>query len=368
MKKMWMYAMAASLLLVGGAFGALREADLTASAVRATIAAKPAAERQAYARQVLEAIASQPIDDAEKAEKLVKAARALLSGANMVSIIAEIYNSVPVAFLQGVSDLLQQNNFAQALQRDKNGVMMANEQYDALCEKIVSTASRYIEASGTDSPTVRVSILAATFSKGSTDPERTRKRMIAALPVSMQAAAATYIAASERNDVDMLAAATGVDEVVETPADPDAEHVVQVAPAEGAAVAGEGAAEEGSAAAEQQAAAEPVDPELAYLEPEAPVTEQRELEPPMPEVEAAVPMLSRFASDALGIAFDSLLASMYDWEEPGLTPPAMSLVSDPEQMVGAGEFGIATQPRPLPSVPDLPPPSPTYGNQYIYNN
>ena len=42
-----------------------------------------------------------------------------------------------------------------------------------------------------------------------------------------------------------------------------------------------------------------------------------------------------------------------------LTPPALALVSDPDHMVGAGEFGIATQPRPLPSVPDLPPPSPT---------
>lgn len=354
MKKMWMYAMVASLLLVGGAFGALREADLSSSAVRETIAAKPAAERQAYARQVLEAIASQPIDDAEKAEKLVQAARALLSGANSVSIIAEIYNSVPVAFLQGVSDLLQRNNFAQALQRDKNGTMMSNDYYDSLCEKIVSTASRYIETSGTDSPTVRVSILAATFSKGSTDPERTRKRMIAALPVSMQAAAATYIAASERNDGDMLAAVTGVDEVVETPADPDAGHVVQVA-------------ENGEASAEQPMS-EPGDSELAYLEPEAPAVEKRELEPPMPEVDAAVPMLSRFSSDVMGIAFDALMASMYDWEEPGLTPPALALVSDPEHMVGAGEFGIATQPRPLPSVPDLPPPSPTYGNQYIYNN
>lgn len=352
MKKLWILMTAVALLGSGVAMAALTEADLAPTRIASAIKAKPANERQALAKQILEAIAAQPTDEETKTQQLITAARVLISSGNSVGMIAEVFNSIPVAYLQPVAETLGTVNFDQ----QTNG--MNDAQYDAFCSKVVSSASRYIEASGTDSPTVRISILAATFSRASSDPERTRPAMIAALPPAMQAAAATYITASEQNNREVIAAAAGVDEVAATPADPNANSVVAAATAETAAPAAAPAAAQQVAANEAAPAPErqevPVEP-LPTTTPTA--TEKGEV------AEVKVPLLSRFSTDVLGITVDTMGAAMYDWEQPTLLPPSVvDYAAQPEQMVGAGEFGTTGQPRPTDVIL---PPSPTYGNQYL---
>lgn len=322
-----------ALLGVGPLCAALTEADLTPNAISNAMLAKPEAERQAFAREVIGAVAAQPIDDAAKTESLVTTSRALISGAEAqkVNVIAEVFNSVPVAQLQGVADLLAKNNFGEEVTAKKvKGLTSA--QYDKMASGIVKSVSQYIEASGTDSPTVRMGILAATFTKASSDPNRTRPVVIAALPASVQAAASTYLKASEEGNREMIAAAAGVDEVAPTPAvDPDAASVV--VPAEETPTTAEA---DGTIASEK-------------TKPAAD--------------EAKVPLLSRWAADSLGLTFDAMRAATYDWaavEDPLAvrTDSMMPTLPGFANVVGVpGERFPAGQP--------LPKPSPSYGNQYV---
>ena len=374
MKKLWILMTAVALLGSGMAVAALTEADLAPTRIAAAIKAKPANERQALAKQILEAIAAQPTDDETKTQQLITASRVLISSGNSIGMIAEIFNSIPMNYLQPVAETLGKANF------DQQANKMTDAQFDAFCAKVVTSASRYIEASGTDSPTVRVSILAATFSSASTDPERTRPAMIAALPTAMQAAAATYIAASEQGNREVIAAATGVDEVAETPADPNTGNIVAPAAAtaepatEPAVAATEPAATPATEPAAEQTAGSPA---LEAQEvPVAPLpsttTAAAEGEPAREVPEVKVPLLSRFSTDVLGLTIDTMGSAMYDWDNPTLLPPTVvDYAAQPEQMIGAGEFGIANLPRPtdviMPPDPSdiIEPPSPPYGNQYI---
>ncbi len=327
----------AAALLAGSLCAALTQADLTPEAIAPAIAAQPEAQRQAYAREVLQAIAASPSDDAAKTQALTSASRALISGAGKaqgVAVIAEIFNTVPIAQLQGVADLLAEVNFGQAV----NG--FTDAQYDDFCAKVVGSAARYIEASGTDSPAVRMSILAATFAKASSDPDRTRPKLIAALPASVQTAAATYVAASEQGNREVIAAATGVDEVTPTPADPDAANVV-------------------AAPAAEPAAPDRVEAETDYLEQGRPVVEADG--EAARTVEVKVPLLSRYVTDVSGLTMDAMRASMYNWEvaSPGVvTLPGLGGPIDPA--LGIHEQVPENFPRPRPL-----PPSPVYGNQRI---
>lgn len=328
MKRILLLA-AVALVSAGSVCAALTEADLTPAAINRAIQAKPAAERQAFAKEVLGAVSAQPIDDAAKTQALVRASRALIAGAKAqtVNVIAEVFNSVPVAQLQGVADLLATTNFGQAANK------LSAAAYDKLAADIVKSASQYIEASGTDSPAVRMGILAATFAKGSDDPARTRPLVVAALPASVQAAATTYMGASERGNREMIADAAGVDAVEATPADPDAASVVPAA-----------------------ATAEGAEPVAQTSGENAPV-------------EVKVPLLSRWASDHLGLTFDAMRAATYDWasvEDPTSVrtdpvvptlPGLANVVVVPGEAVPAGV--------PLSKPISLPAPSPSYGNQRI---
>lgn len=337
MKRILLLALLA-LASAGSVCAALTEADLTPAAINRAIQAKPAAERQAFAKEVLGAVAAQPIDDAAKTQTLVRASRALIAGAGpqTVNIIAEVFNSVPVAQLQGVADLLASTNFGQKA----NGLSDAG--YDKLAADIVKSASQYIEASGTDSPAVRMGILAATFAKGSDNPERTRPLVVAALPASVQAAATTYMGASEQGNREMIADAAGVDAVEATPADPDAASVVP-------------------AAATAAAATTPAENEAA------PVAQASGNEAP---VEVKVPLLFRFASDHLGLTFDTMRAATYDWvsiDDPASvrTDPVVPTLPGFGNVVGVpGEAFPAGAVSPGKLIP-LPAPSPSYGNQRI---
>lgn len=321
-----------ALLGVGSLCAALTEADLTPNAISNAMLAKPGAERQAFAREVIGAVAAQPIDDAAKTESLVTASRALISGAEAqkVNVIAEVFNSVPVAQLQGVADLLSDNFGEKVTANEVKG--LTSEQYDKLASGIVKSVSQYIEASGTDSPTVRMGILAATFTKASSDPNRTRPVVIAALPASVQAAASTYLKASEEGNREMIAAAAGVDEVAPTPAvDPDAASVV--VPAEETPATAEA---DGTIASEN-------------TKPAAD--------------EAKVPLLSRWAADSLGLTFDAMRAATYDWaavEDP-LAVRTDSMV--PTLPGFANVVGVPGER--FPAGQPLPKPSPSYGNQYV---
>lgn len=321
-----------ALLGVGSLCAALTEADLTPNAISNAMLAKPEAERQAFAREVIGAVAAQPIDDAAKTESLVTASRALISGAEAqkVNVIAEVFNSVPVAQLQGVADLLSDNFGEKVTANEVKG--LTSEQYDKLASGIVKSVSQYIEASGTDSPTVRMGILAATFTKASSDPNRTRPVVIAALPASVQAAASTYLKASEEGNREMIAAAAGVDEVAPTPAvDPDAASVV--VPAEETPATAEA---DGTIASEN-------------TKPAAD--------------EAKVPLLSRWAADSLGLTFDAMRAATYDWaavEDP-LAVRTDSMV--PTLPGFANVVGVPGER--FPAGQPLPKPSPSYGNQYV---
>lgn len=345
----------AAALLAGSLCAALTPADLTPEAIAPAIAAKPETQRQAYAREVLQAIAASPADDAAKTQALTSASRALISGAGRaqgIAVIAEIFNTVPVAQLQGVADLLGDANFGQAV----NG--FTDAQYDDFCAKVVGSASRYIESSGTDSPAVRMSILAATFAKASSDADRTRPKLIAALPTSVQAAAATYVAASEQGNREVIAAATGVDEVTPTPADPDAGNVVPV-PAPAAAQAAPTVNQAAPTPAVDPAGPERLTAETAYLEQNRPTAEEEGEE--ARTVEVKVPLLFHYATDVSGLTMEAMRASMYNWEvaAPGVVAlPGLGGPIDP--VAGIHEQVPANFPRPRPL-----PPSPVYANQRI---
>lgn len=372
MKKMLILAAA---LLLGGAFAhaALTEKDLTPAAIQKTIAATPVSGRQAAARQIIEAIAAQPMDDAAKAQTLLSASRALIQGGGSIAIIAELFNSIPVAYLQSVAERLAQENFDQKV----NG--MSDEQYDTFCSKVVAGASKYIEASGTDSPAVRISILAATFSSASSDPDRTRPQMIAALPPAMQAAAATFVLASEQGDREVIAAAAGVDEVTEGVSDPDADKVVDVkqepaaaaaAPASAAVVAAVDPATEDDPTDEAPVnqTVPAMEAEADYLDPEPPPATSDAAASGEETPAAKVPLLSRFADDVLGIAQDAHMATLYAWDSGDILPPTIDFEAAPElipgEMTPAG-FLAPTIAEDSDGPADPLVPSPGYGNQGI---
>lgn len=368
------FLLLATLLVAGVASAALTNADLAPQAIVQAIKAKPAAQRTAYAKQVLEAIAARPADDTSKVQALTTASRALLTGAGSVSMIAEIFNTIPVEYLQGVAQLLATENF------DQKANNMTDAQYDEFCEKVVSSASRYIEASGSDSPAVRMSILTATFTRASSNPDRTRPKLIATLPAAVQAAAATYIAASEAGNREVIAAAAGVDEVTETPKDPDTANVVPAATAATTAVAvATATADDTAKAAEAVAPANVVETSTAsdasatataeattpapmqakddYLEPAAP---SASADKGSTEVDVKVPLLARFSNDVLGIMIDTMDSSMYDWQPGTLFTPTIDSAAVVDMVVGADEVFLPSVPRPLPIRP-----SPTYGNQTL---
>ncbi len=327
MKKMLLII--ALLLSISYVQAAISAADLTPDVVAATMSALPKSERVAYARSVLDAIATLPISDEEKTEMLITITRVLISTGATTDVLAEIFNAMPIQYLPAVADMLARADFAQST----NG--MTDEQYNNLCEKIVRSASEYIESSGTDSPAVRIGILAATFTQGSSNPEATQARVLAAVPEAVQAAAATYVNAVVGGNMDVIAAAAGVNTVEETPTeDPDADRIVQR------------------------------DAETDYLTPEAPTAddtapEGREGETTtVPDVK--VPLLARYADDVLSLTIDTAISTMYDWETGsslGNTLPTMPF-GTLEQVFGVDEE--------VPAGGSLrPSPSPTYGNQYL---
>lgn len=334
MKKM--LVLAAMILLAGSAVhAALTEKDLTPAAIQKTITATPAANRQAVAKQIIEAISAQPMEADAKAKALLSASRAMLQGGGSVAIIAELFNTIPVEYLQSVAELLARENFGQTA----NG--MSDAQFDAFCSKVVSSAANYIEVSGADSPAVRISILVATFSTASSNPERTRPQLIATLPPAMQAAATTFVLASEQGNREDIAAAAGLDEVAAKTADPDADKIA------GPTVV---AKDEANPAAQTTPAMEPEDD---YLEPTPPSAAAGAAGEEVPDVK--VPLLARFADDALGIALEMKMAAVYSWEGNAPLPPTINY--DPIPELVPGEIGPAGQAAPLPS--------PSYGNQSI---
>lgn len=344
MKKM--LVLAAVILFAGSAVhAALTEKDLTPAAIQKTITATPAANRQAVAKQIIEAISAQPMEADAKVQTLLSASRALLQGGGSIAIIAELFNTIPVEYLQSVAELLARENFGQAA----NG--MTDAQFDAFCSKVVSSASQYIEVSGTDSPTVRVSILVATFTSASSDPERTRPQLIAALPTAMQAAATTFVLASEQGNREDLAAAAGVDEVAAETTDPDTDKIA------GPTVT---AKDEANPAAQTEPAMEA---EKDYLEPTPPPSSSDAAAAAEETPDVKVPLLSRFSHDVLGIALDTNLTSIYAWDANAPVPPTVNFEAVPElvpgEMFPAGQMAVT----PYPDWEEEYIPSPGYGNQ-----
>jgi hypothetical protein len=393
MKKMTLLAVAA-LFGAGIVCAAITANDLTPQAIRTASAALPKNQRQDYARQIIEAVAAQPKDEAAKTQDLTTTARALIAGARKggaLSVIAEIYNTTPITNLQGVADLLAANNFDQKL----NG--MTDTQFDTFATKLIKSASEYIIATGTDSPTLRISILAATFTKASNNAQRTRDAVMQALPESMQAAAKAYITASEQNNANMLAAAAGVDVIEATPADPDADKVVKPEPKAKAAPdevpADEKPANEPAdnvdtttksvetpaevspkAPAEEIAAEEPAmnttEPTTPAVEPAAELAAKVVTEDPAAsDGDAKVPLLARMSNDIQGISLDAMLISVYEWDaidpETRLDDPVIGTLPGLGPTYVIPGNAAANTPF-VPETPSLLPPSPAYGNQRTF--
>lgn len=320
----------------------VRAKDLTPTSITATIKAKPAGERQAYTAMVISAIASMPISEEEKINKLVSAARALIAGSksgNTIAVIAEIYNSTPIQYLPAVSKMLA-GNFDQKLNRLDDAKMAL------YIEKIVGRAASYIEVSGCDSPALRSGILTATFVEAATDKAAAMKKIETVLPESLRAAAMAYAEDSMKGNVDNIARAAGVDteDIAPAPAkDPNANQVVKN-PA--AAATKDDAAKKDTDAAEIEKAIAAGEKDLPKVEAtdavatnDADATEIEKAiaagEKDLPKVEekdeisdenvANVPLLSRFSKDVTGILSDTMDATLYDWEEIDLT----TLPTDP---------------------------------------
>lgn len=403
MKKMMLLAMIA-LFGAGIICAAITVADLEPKAIRTATAALPKNQRQDYARQIIEAVAAQPTDEVTKTQQLTSTARALIAGARTggaLGVIAEIFNTTPITNLQAVADLLSTNNFGQKL----NG--MTNQQFNTFATKLIKGASEYIMATGTDSPTLRISILVAAFTKASEEEEITRGLLIAALPESMRAAAATYITASEQNNIAVIAAAAGVDAVEATPADPDADNVVKpeettTASTDDAATDADPAAETSAEtpaedSAETPAPEAPADAEATPVDTpaETPVNDPAETpaaevvdtpaetpvndpandvapavvseDPAASDGDAKVPLLARVSNDVIGQTLDAMHVSVYDWDaiapEARLEDPMIgTLPGVGPTYVVPGDVAPNTPVLPTP----LPTPSPAYGNQRTY--
>ncbi len=304
-----MLLLAAVLLGVTTVQAALSTSDLMPEAVAARIAATPKAARANAVAEILAALDAMPMSEEEKTEAFITMTRVLLSAGGTTEVLAEIYNSMPVAYLPAVSAILAEADFQQAV----NG--MDDEQYNELCEIIVKSTSEYIEASGTDAPAVRIGILVATFVQGSSNPSVTYERALAVVPEAMQAAAETYVAAVTSGKTDVLAAAAGVDLIAETPVeDPDANRVFS----------------------EDDAFAEDDDTGVR------------------------VPLLTRYADDVLAITIDTQISTMYDWEsecEIGNALPTLAFfeLENVYEVDGRVPYGAGA----------VPMPSPTYANQYL---
>ncbi len=366
--KKWMALTMCAVLGVSVAQAAMKPSDLAPEALAAAVAGKPRAEQRALTQQALEAIGAMAMAPEAKMTALVEAARALIGGGKTVDVIAEVFNSMPIEYLPAVAELLAEVNFAQDIQDD--GKPWPDAQFDTFAANIAKSVSRYIEVSGTDSPALRIGIFAATFTQASNDPNRTMPKVIAALPTSMQAAAQTYVGAQMEGNLDLIAAAAGVDAVEETPAeDPSADRVVTRADATDADAK---AADE----ANEPAAEGPIPAEMDYLDSPDPAPKSgaadEDGDTPDEDVEVKVPLLARYSTDVLGIALDSMMSTMYDWDNPEIgenIPPSLpGFGVDP--IPGLNEqvpTGFSPRPRPLwgdvDLEPDRPAPSPGYDGQ-----
>ena len=347
MKRMMLLA-AILLLGVGSVHAAvLTEADLTPAVISRTIQAT--AEGQArlnYARQVMVSIGALPGEAGAKTQRLVSAARALIGGAGNrqgVAMIAEIYTSAPLENLQGLSDILQEEN------------KMTDAQYDAFCAKVVKTASDYIAASGTSAPDVRIATLVDAFSKGSNDPARTRPGLVAVLPAGYVNAVEQYSAAATAGQTrTFVAERAGVDAVAPTPADPDTNNVVQRQPQSQAEEVAEDYLDRTSPDVRDTAADDGT--------PDAPSSFETV---PAPEG-VQVPLLARCVTDNLGLTQDAMSDAVdnlfYDWETHPATIPGRVFQYETGLPISVGiDAQIPApfpRPRPLPARP-----SPLYRNQ-----
>ncbi len=216
-----MLLMAALLLGINVAQAQMVATDVQPDAVTATMATLPREERAAYTKTVIEAVASQNLAPEEKTAALITIARALIASGRTTAVMAEVFASMPIEYLPAVARTLGQTNFAQALNQ------MNDADYDRLSQRLVKAISEHIIASSADAPAVRCGIAAATFVRASSNSDRTREPVIAALPPAIAAAAIVYMDAELAENDTALAAAAGVDNVEAAPEiDPDADNVV----------------------------------------------------------------------------------------------------------------------------------------------
>lgn len=309
MKKVILFA---TLALLGATFAqaAVTQADLEPAAIDAKVRSLPRDQRQAYAKEIIEAISAQPIDNDAKSAQLLTAIRALLGAARTTTVIAEVFNSTPVDLLPAIADSLARVNFRQSA----NGYN--DEQWQAFCERVVSQTSEYIASSGTDAPALRQGILVGTFSTASNDPEKSRESMLAVLPAATAGAAAIYSTAMINGDTETLAEGAGADEVAATMADPNTDNVVSTG----------------------------VTADESYLEPTTPTdTESATAGNEDDEAIVEVPLLTRYSDDVIGLALDTAMGTLYDWDNgldqlrptlPGLDQTI--IVGIDEQISGAG--------------------------------
>ncbi len=362
----------AVLAMTGMAFAAMTVRDLEPQNVQTAIAAKSVAERKAYMQQLITAISSLPIDDTEKVAKIVSAARAAIVGARKggggAHIIAEVFTSTPVHLLPAVKELLMRN-FAQEVNK------LSDEAYDRFCSQLIKNVSESIEISGTDSPAPRMALLASMFIEGASDPERVRSTFVAALPASVAPVAAQLVAIAEQRDTERMAATTGVDEIADTPSDPDKVVPVPQQQAEAAkdvttpADADESTASNDAGDVADTVAAEDTDgSQMDYLKPEPPETAGPTITSEDNEdlIDVAVPLAQRMYADVTGIAMDLHSSVMFDWETAhddqqdvlgrDVPIPTQIGVGDVTTIPGFAEYSVG--------VPVfLPSPSKPYGNQ-----
>lgn len=313
MKAFSIFALVAGLATVTPAFAQTQVAanDLTPQVIVKAAKEKAPGERQAYAAMVISSIASMPISDEEKTEMTISAARALIAGSkdgNSIGVIAEIYNSTPIQYLPAVAEMLA-SNFDQSL----NG--LTDDQMATYIEKIVGRSAAYIEASGCDSPAIRVGILASTFITAAANKEAATAKVASVLPNSVRAAALAYAEDVRNGELETIAQGAGVDveEIADTPTtDPDANNVV----------------ENPNAEKDAQDAKEIAD---AIDRGEGDILHREDSEDL--DGMSNVPLLSRFAKDVPGMLSDTIDSTLYDWE-------AVDIIGLPTDPLGASLLGL----------------------------
>lgn len=172
--------------------------------------------RKDYVKMTIAKIKAMPISPEEKTKMIVEASRAMIASAGKVTaaVIAEVYASAPIEMIPAISESLIKN-FDQDLNK------LSNAQFNAIAKVIIDASVARMDQDHPDAETVRIAALVNMLNAAAkpTIEGEDKVNFVSHLPEDKQEAVEAIVEKLQENDLDAVAAAAGVDEVVDTPDD-----------------------------------------------------------------------------------------------------------------------------------------------------